>query len=128
MSGPMRVAWMAALVLLGACACGRGGGGGGGTGTGGGSGGGGGGSAADCEAVRERVRQLYAAVSRPEAKPDAPDTFVADNTQMVIAECVREPGRVVPCVKRVSTALELESRCLAPLDDEGSEGDVFRTP
>jgi hypothetical protein len=125
MSGAMRVAWLAALALIAACACGRAGGGG----TGGGSGtGGGGGSAADCEAIRERVGQLYTAVPRPAPKPETTDTFVADNAQMVMAECAREPGRVVPCAKRVGTALELESRCLAPLDDEGTEGDVFRTP
>jgi hypothetical protein len=65
-------------------------------------------------------------VSRPAPKPDTTDTFVADSTQMVMAECVREPGRVIPCVKRVGTAEQLEAQCLAPLDDEGSEGDVFR--
>lgn len=119
----MRIASTMTLALLAACACGRAGGG---TGTGGS--GSGGGSAADCEAVRAHVRELYTAVPRPaDTAPAAIETFVTDNTAMVLAECAREPGRVAPCAGRAATVEALEAKCLAPLDDEGSEGDVFRS-
>jgi len=47
---------------------------------------------------------------------------------MVLAECAREPGRVAACAAGAKSAPELERKCLAPLDDEGTEGDRFKTP
>jgi hypothetical protein len=116
-----------ALVTMASACGGAGGGGGGGNGSGTGGGGGGGGSAADCEAVRAHVTALYqaeAAGKDTEAKRVA--QAVADNTGMVMAECAREPGRVAGCAARARSTQELEQKCLAPLDDDGTEGDQFR--
>jgi hypothetical protein len=115
--------WLLVSVIACGCACGRGAGGGGTGGTGGG-----GSSAADCDAVAKHVADLYRA--------DAADTMkgkdeklleqiVADNTKMVMAECAREPARVAGCAGQAKSAPELERTCLAPLDDEGTEGDRF---
>lgn len=96
----------------------------------GGSGAGGGGAAGSgaggpCEQVRAKVEQLYRAEA--EAKePKRVEEAVADNTAMVLAECARAPGRVAPCARAAGTAAELEQRCLAPLDDEGTEGEALR--
>jgi len=43
-----------------------------------------------------------------------------------MSECNREPGRVAACAAKAKSAPELESKCLSPLDDEGSEGDRFK--
>ena len=114
------------LAVLTACACGKatGTGGGGGGGSGGG-GGGGGGSSADCEAARTHVADLYRAEAA-DKDPKLIDQLVADNTQMVMAECAHDPARVAACARQAKSAPELESKCLTPLDDEGTEGDKFK--
>jgi hypothetical protein len=105
------------LVLLAGCACGKkdgtgpgGGGGGGGTGTGTGTG-----TAADCEAVKPHVEELYAGAET-----------AADDVAMVMKDCAADPGRVAACARDAKTAADLEQRCLIPIDDEGSEGDRFK--
>ena len=65
-----------------------------------------------CDAQRDKIARLYA------SDPRTAD----DNTTMVMLECARDP-RIASCVDGVATARELESKCLAPLDEEGSEGD-----
>jgi hypothetical protein len=45
---------------------------------------------------------------------------------MVMNECVKSPDKVVACINKVSTSAELETHCLAPLDDEGTEGEALR--
>ena len=75
-----------------------------------------------CDAVRARVEQLY----RDEAKAKEPsrvDEAVADNTAMVMNDCAQAPGKVAACIAAVTTVKDLEARCLAPIDDEGTEGD-----
>ncbi len=52
-------------------------------------------------------------------------TEVADNVAMVMAECKAAPARVVPCLREVTAVAQLERTCLAPLDDEGREGQIF---
>jgi hypothetical protein len=42
---------------------------------------------------------------------------------MVMTDCAKAPARVTPCIAAATTAAELEARCLAPIDDEGTEGD-----
>jgi hypothetical protein len=82
--------------------------------TGGGSGGAG--SSPTCDEIKAHVEALY------RAEPGATDEIVGDNVAMVLAECARTPATVAPCARGASAALELEQRCLKPLDDEGSEG------
>ncbi|MCA9675521.1 MAG: hypothetical protein KC464_10840 [Myxococcales bacterium] len=107
-------------LLIAACACkSRGGGGGPGPGTGTGTGTG---TAADCDGVRRHVEELY----RADPSGGASDEAVADNVAMVMSDCARDPGRVAGCAGAARTVNELETRCLVPLDDEGSEGDRFR--
>jgi hypothetical protein len=75
-----------------------------------------------CAATRGKVEQLY----RTEASTREPTRIaeaVADNTAMVMTDCARSPAKVTACIAAVTTAAELEARCLAPIDDEGSEGD-----
>jgi len=110
-----RLAWFACLVLgLVACACP---GGGAGPGTGAGPNGGGGGATGDCAAARTHAEQLYRA-----AASSADDPTVADNAAMVAADCAADPARVARCAAAATTVAQLESDCLVPLDDEGSEG------
>jgi NAD(P)H-dependent flavin oxidoreductase YrpB (nitropropane dioxygenase family) len=80
------------------------------------------GRAGTCNAVRARVEQLY----RDEAKASEPsrvDEAVADNTAMVMNDCAQAPDKVAACIAAVTTVKDLEARCLAPIDDEGTEGD-----
>jgi len=75
-----------------------------------------------CAAVRPKVEQLY----RTEAQAREPgrvDDAVSDNTTMVMNDCAKAPDQVAACVRSASTVKDLEARCLAPIDDEGSEGD-----
>ncbi len=129
--------WLVVVVVaaLAACAC-KGQGSGGGTGPGTGSGTGPGSGVADasaCDGQAEHVRGLYeAAAARvatgtppPTATAATAGTEVADNVAMVMAECKAAPARVVPCLRKVTAVAELERTCLAPLDDEGREGQVF---
>lgn len=128
----MRTRLSLALALaFGLAACGRGAGG---QGPGsGGTGGGTGGTvaeAADCEAARAHVSQLYRADAGEQhagKEPAVIDGIVADNTAMVMTECTRDPGRVARCAGAARSAAELERTCLAPLDDEGTEGDRFKS-
>jgi hypothetical protein len=118
-----------ALALgFGLAACGRGAGGQG-PGSGGNGGGGTGAEVADCEAARAHVSQLYRADANAQLagkEPAVIDGIVADNTAMVMSECARDPGQVARCATAARSAPELERTCLAPLDDEGTEGDRFK--
>jgi hypothetical protein len=48
---------------------------------------------------------------------------VADNTQMVMNDCVRDP-KVGDCVETASSVAAIERSCLIPLDPDGSEGEA----
>ena len=126
------------LVVVGvaaqtACAC-KGSGSGGGTGPGTGTGSGTGvDDASACDGQAEHVRGLYeAAAARVPTGTPMPTatatagTEVADNVAMVMAECKAAPARVVPCLREDTADAQLERTCLAPLDDEGREGQIFR--
>jgi hypothetical protein len=114
----------AALAALLACACAGACSGKGATTVG--TGGSADGSArASCNDIRAKVEQLYRAEA--EAKePKRVEEAVADNTTMVMNDCAREPARVIPCVTSVSSVADLEQKCLAALDEEGSEGELLR--
>ena len=76
--------------------------------------------ATTCDGVKPRVEQLY----RDEAEAKEPkrvDEAVADNTQMVMNDCAKNPAKTVPCLAKAATVSELEKQCLIPLDDEGTE-------
>ena len=78
-----------------------------------------------CEAVRTKLEQLYRAEA--EAKePKHVDGAVADNTQMVMNDCAKDPPKVSACVQAASTLAEVESKCLRQLDDEGTEGNDLK--
>jgi hypothetical protein len=77
-----------------------------------------------CEGVRAKIEQLYRADATA-SEPKRVDEAVADNTAMVMTECASNPSKVSACVSSARTAKELETSCLAALDDDGSEGDRF---
>ena len=115
-----RLALVAMAVTLG-CGCP----GPGSSTTGGGGGGGSGGTARLCDDIRPKVERLY----RAEAQANEPkrlEEAVADNTTMVMNDCAKAPAKVAGCVNGVSSVAELEKKCLAPLDDEGTEGEALR--
>ncbi len=110
---------LAVTLGLAACACKPRAGG---AAIGGDGGGGGGGDPAACAELAPTVRALYQA----EAGPDGLTAEeVADNTELVLAECREAPARVVACARAATGVAQLERDCLAPLDDEGSEGRRF---
>jgi hypothetical protein len=74
-----------------------------------------------CDAVRPRVEQLYRAEAQAK-EPKRVEEAVADNTQMVMNDCAKDPAKIVPCLAKAATVSELEKDCLIPLDDEGTEG------
>jgi hypothetical protein len=131
---------LAAVVLcsaLAACAC-KGGSqppSGPGPGTGGGSGSTVGDPAA-CAGLTPHLEDLYRAeatrthkpAATPEAVPERDKAIaveVADNVAMVVAECKTAPTRIVACVTKATAVAVIEQRCLAAVDDDGSEGDQF---
>jgi hypothetical protein len=83
--------------------------------------------ATGCDGAKPKVEALYKAeaVAKGE-KAERIAEAVSDNTQMVMNECVKSPDKVVACINKVSTSAELEKACLAPLDDEGTEGEALR--
>lgn len=82
----------------------------------------GGATGSGCDGIRARVEQLYRAEATAR-EPRRVAEAVADNTEMVLKECARDPAKVSGCVAGIATIADLEHRCLAPLDEEGSEGD-----
>ena len=76
-------------------------------------------TATGCDAITAKVDGLY----RTESK--ATDELVADNTEMVMAICRRDPSAISTCIAGVTTVQDLETRCLPKLDEEGSEADVL---
>jgi len=77
-------------------------------------------TATTCDGVKPRVEQLYRAEAQSK-EPKRVEEAVADNTQMVMNDCVKDPAKTVPCLAKAATVSELEKDCLIPLDDEGTE-------
>ncbi len=91
----------------------------------GGSGSGSGSSApvaSACDGVKAKVEQLYRAEGQ-QREPKRVEEYVADNTHMVMADCAKQPDKAVPCITAAQTVPDLETKCLIPLDEEGTEGD-----
>jgi hypothetical protein len=76
-----------------------------------------------CERVRSKVERLYRAEAE-EREPTRVPEAIADNTQMVMNDCARDP-KVGDCVETASSVAEIERTCLIPLDPEGSEGEAL---
>ncbi|MGE0551350.1 MAG: hypothetical protein AB7O24_22600 [Kofleriaceae bacterium] len=76
----------------------------------------------DCEAIRGKIEQMYRADAEAN-EPKRVNEAVADNTSMVMADCAKAPDQVAACVSGAATVKDIETRCLSPIDDEGSEGD-----
>jgi hypothetical protein len=77
-------------------------------------------SATTCDGVKPRVQDLYRAEAQ-QKEPKRVDEAVADNTQMVMNDCAKDPDKTVPCLAKAGSVAELEKDCLIPLDDEGTE-------
>lgn len=75
--------------------------------------------ATTCEGVKPRVEQLYCAEAEAKEPTRVAET-VADNTQMVMNDCVKQPARA-PCLAKAATVSELEKDCLLSLAEEGTE-------
>lgn len=75
-----------------------------------------------CADARAKVEQLYRAEAQ-QKEPKRVDEATADNTQMVMTDCAKDPARVAPCLQKATTVAELEKQCLVPLDEEGTEGE-----
>jgi hypothetical protein len=75
-----------------------------------------------CDPLRARVAELYRAHLR-DRDPARLAEAVADNTTMVMNDCLQAPDTTAACIAAATTVPELEARCLIPLDDEGTEGD-----
>jgi hypothetical protein len=76
-----------------------------------------------CERVRPKLERLYRAEAE-EREPTRVPEAIADNTQMVMNDCARDP-KVGDCVEAASSVAQIERTCLIPLDAEGSEGEAF---
>lgn len=79
-------------------------------------------TATTCDGVKARVEALYRGEAQ-QKEPTRVEEAVSDNTTMVMTDCTKDPGKLVPCLAKVATVGELEKTCLIPLDDEGTEGD-----
>jgi hypothetical protein len=82
-------------------------------------------TAAECDALSDAIAKLYsnAAPAPPDETPEAGklrEQEARDNLAMVMADCKKDPNRVVPCAKAATSVDTLERSCLLPLDDEGN--------
>lgn len=119
----MRLPGLMLVLLLSACGCKNGDKSGGTLGNGNGQGPAP--TAADCDGLRDRLITLYgqAAPAPPDETPEAGklrEQEARDNADMVVADCRRDPARIVPCVRRAADARQIEQGCVLPLDDEGN--------
>jgi len=79
-------------------------------------------TATTCDQVKPRVEAMYRGEAQ-QKEPARVDEAVADNTTMVMNDCAKDPGKLVPCLATVGTIAQLEKTCLIPLDEEGTEGE-----
>jgi len=78
-----------------------------------------------CDSLRPKLEQLYRAEAQ-QKEPKRVEEAVADNTQMVLGDCAKQPDRVIACVSKAGTVAEIEKDCVIPLDEEGSEGQALK--
>ncbi|HTJ47295.1 MAG TPA: hypothetical protein VL463_34585 [Kofleriaceae bacterium] len=83
------------------------------------------GSAGDsCAGVDASARALYEAEAKATDQLSKNPSFVDDNVAMVVKDCAKDPARVAVCTKAAKSVAQLESDCLVPLDEEGTEGET----
>lgn len=75
-----------------------------------------------CDGARDKIEALYRAEAQAK-EPKRVDEAVADNTAMVLADCRKAPDRVVPCLAAAQTLVDIETKCVKQLDDEGTEAE-----
>jgi hypothetical protein len=75
---------------------------------------------AQCATLTAKLTTLYQ--QSPNGKGE---TVVADNVAMIQRDCRRDPGMVVPCVRKAVSAADVTRQCTIPIDDQGSEGTVL---
>lgn len=89
-----------------------------------------------CDESRAAIEALYRKESEtapPTVKPGQDpaaaaalaEQIIGDNVDMAMRDCRQDPGRVAPCLRVAPSVAQLERDCLAPLDEEGSEGAAF---
>ena len=78
-----------------------------------------------CDSLRPKLEQLYRAEAQ-QKEPKRVEEAVADNTQMVLGDCAKQPDRVIACVSKAGTVAEIEQSCVIPIDEEGTEGQAFK--
>jgi hypothetical protein len=78
-----------------------------------------------CSSIRAKVEGLYRAEAQ-QNEPERVEEAVRDNTDMVLRECAKNPAAVEPCVANAQAIDIIEKTCLAPLDEEGTEGEALR--
>jgi hypothetical protein len=114
----MRGAFFAILISSAAC-------GGAQSGTGAGTGSASGsvvGTSDPCGAAKPNVTSLYEAEAKATDQTTHDPTYVDDNVAMVMKDCAKDPAKVGACAQAAKTVPALEHDCLAPLDEEGTEG------
>lgn len=92
---------------------------------GGGVSAGSGSAVATCADAHATVERLYRAEAT-DADAARRETWIADNTAMVLNDCAKDPAKRVPCIQRATSVADLENKCVAPLDDDGTEGEELR--
>jgi len=80
---------------------------------------------ATCDNVKPRVEALYRAEGQ-QREPKRVDEYVADNTTMIMNDCVKEPAKFAPCLASAASVAQMEQDCAIPLDDEGTEAEAPR--
>jgi len=76
-----------------------------------------------CDAARAKVEAMYRADAEIK-EPKRIDDATADNVAMVMKDCAKAPDKVGACLANATSTADIETKCLAPLDEEGTEGDA----
>lgn len=83
-----------------------------------------------CDSLRDHVASLYKKAQPADVdakKQKRRDMVRADNVQMILTDCKKNPARFVPCIKKATSVAQLEKQCVIPLDDAGRvEGEYFK--
>lgn len=87
-------------------------------------------AAARCDKQRPHVAELYKKAEPADVdakKQKRRDMERADNVNMMLTECKKNPDRFAPCIEKATSVKQLESQCVIRLDDEGRvEGTYFK--
>ncbi|CAN5826179.1 hypothetical protein BH11MYX2_BH11MYX2_24420 [soil metagenome] len=72
-----------------------------------------------CGAIKGKLEQLYRADAQAN-EPKRIDEATADNVQMVMTDCAASPAKVTACVQGAPTVKDIETKCLARVDEAGN--------